>query len=83
MIKIVEIKGGLRELQKLQKRRDFPFEKQQSLWGEKSGLGLSEPPIVNIDPGTGNIEILRDSNSATFSRDMTEEQMIAYFDSLD
>lgn len=36
-----------------------------------------------INPDTGNIEVLQsDGNSITFSRDMTEEQMIAYFDSL-
>lgn len=35
------------------------------------------------NPDTGNIEVLQsDGNSITFSRDMTEEQMIAYFDSL-
>ena len=185
MIKIVEIKGGLQELQE---RRDFPFDKQQSLRGEKSGPGLSEqlrsylnpqnitreqleeamglresrsrenemvvhvdaagyrvfqealqrgttetptrieierrrqrevirtaemlrnipiqfgtswesanryaygvdpytpsftePPIRSIDPETGNTVVTQDSHSATFSRDMTEEQMIAYFDSL-
>ena len=37
-----------------------------------------------MDPDTGNIEVLQsDGNSITFSRDMTEEQIIAYFDSLD
>ena len=185
MIKIVEIKGGLRELQE---RRDFPFDKQQSLWEKEKGpglqeqlrsyqdfqgitraqlelaMGLTEPrnreneivihtsregyrqfqealseeissesnrilaeerrretirtlqqmqnmPIIldtrgideyidrtpltphsayfrnsprQMDPDTGNIEVLQsDGNSITFSRDMTEEQMIAYFDSLD
>ena len=155
MIKIVEIKGGLRELQE---RRDFPFDKQQSLWEKESGPSLSEQfrsyqdfqealseeissesdriiaeerrretvrtlqhiqsmpsilgtggeneyiagvdPYVDMtplaqhsayfqnsprqrDPDTGNIEVLQsDGNSITFSRDMTEEQMIAYFDSL-
>ena len=155
MIKIVEIKGGLRELQE---RRDFPFDKQQSLWGKEKGPDLQEQyrsyqdfqeslseeissesnrilaeerrretvrilqqmqnmpiilgtgggneyvagvdPYVDMtpltphsayfrnsprqrDPDTGNIEVLQsDGNSITFSRDMTEEQMIAYFDSL-
>ena len=36
-----------------------------------------------VNPTTGNTEVLQsDGNSITFSRDMTEEQMIAYFDSL-
>ena len=37
-----------------------------------------------VNPTTGNTEVLQsDGNSITFSRDMTEEQIIAYFDSLD
>ena len=44
---------------------------------------FTEPPIRSIDPETGNTVVTQNSNSATFSRDMTEEQMIAYFDSLD
>ena len=44
---------------------------------------FTEPPIRSIDPETGNTVVTQGSHSATFSRDMTEEQMIAYFDSLD
>ena len=54
----------------------------QGLWGEKNRLSLSEPPIRSIDPETGNTVVTQDSHSATFSRDMTEEQIIAHFDSL-
>ena len=40
-------------------------------------------PLRQVNPNTGNTEILQSNgNSVTFSRDMTEEQMIAYFDSL-
>lgn len=44
---------------------------------------FTEPPIRSLDPETGNTVVTQGSHSATFSRDMTEEQMIAYFDSLD
>lgn len=40
-------------------------------------------PLIQINPTTGNTEILQSNgDSVTFSRDMTEEQIIAHFDSL-
>lgn len=40
-------------------------------------------PLIQINPTTGNTEILQSNgDSVTFSRDMPEEQIIAYFDSL-
>lgn len=47
-----------------------------------AGLDPIEP-LIEINPTTGNTEtLLSNGNSVTFSRDMTEEQIIAYFDSL-
>ena len=89
MIKIVEIKGGLQELQK---RKEFLLKGSIYIAGVDPYVDMT--PLTphsayfrnsprQRNPDTGNIEVLQsDGNSITFSRDMTEEQMIAYFDSL-
>ena len=55
-----------------------------NIMGSNYTAGLDPiEPLIEINPTTGNTEtLLSNGNSVTFSRDMTEEQIIAYFDSL-
>ena len=113
MIKIVEIKGGLKEYHE---QKEFPFEDSGLYYGKSrridfSGLYeqlvfLQRVPIITreeleeamsqvspmtptrsqtnliSDPVTGNTEVRHNGQDLSFSRDMTEEQIIAHFDSL-
>lgn len=115
MIKIVEIKGGLKEYHE---QKEFSFENKDFYFGKSrrkgfSGLyeqlvnplrdivtygteggsvGVGYNPALNYptttqtnfisDPVTGNTEVRHNGQDFSFSRDMTEEQIIAYFDSL-
>lgn len=55
-----------------------------NIMGSNYTAGLDPiEPLIEINPTTGNTEtLLSNGNSVTFSRDMTEEQIIAHFDSL-
>lgn len=96
MIKIVEIKGGLKEYHE---QKEFSFEHKGFYFGKivtygtgggSVGVGynlaLDYPTTTQTnfisDPVTGNTEVRHNGQDFSFSRDMTEEQIIAHFDSL-
>ena len=89
MIKIVEIKGGLKEYHE---QKEFSFERKGFYFGKivtygtGYNLALDYPTTTQTnfisDPVTGNTEVRHNGQDFSFSRDMTEEQIIAHFDSL-
>ena len=113
MIKIVEIKGGLKEYHE---QKEFSFEHKDFYFSKSRRKGFSglyeqlvfpqrvtsitreelEEAMSQVspmtptrsqtnlisDPVTGNTEVRHNGQDFSFSRDMTEEQIIAHFDSL-
>ena len=96
MIKIVEIKGGLKEYHE---QKEFSFENKDFYFGKivtygtgGGSVGVGYNPALDYptttqtnfisDPVTGNTEVRHNGQDFSFSRDMTEEQIIAHFDSL-
>ena len=103
MIKIVEIKGGLKEYHE---QKEFSFECKDFYFGKSRRKGfsglyeqlVSPQRVTSITPAldyptttqtnlisypvTGNTEVRHSGQDFSFSRDMTEEQIIAHFDSL-